>query len=120
MLERSEALCFQSALQIAHLIATRQITSRAVTHYFLDRIALGSELNAFTAVFAEQALAAADAADSALEAGHPLSALHGVPVAIKDNIEIAHTPASAGSLSRLGSVSAVTSTVAQQIGRAHV
>lgn len=115
MLERSEALCFQSALQIAHLIATRQITSRAVTHYFLDRIARGSELNAFTAVFAEQALAAADAADSALEAGHPLSALHGVPVAIKDNIEIAHTPASAGSLSRLSTVSAVTSTAAQRL-----
>ncbi|NMY86671.1 amidase [Pseudomonas sp. WS 5411] len=115
MHERPEALCFQTALQIAHLIATRQITSRAVTQYFLDRIALGGALNAFTVVFAEQALAAADAADIALDTGRPLSALHGVPVAIKDNIEIANTLASAGSLSRLTTISSVTSTVAQRL-----
>lgn len=115
MRERSEALCFQTALQIAQLIATRQITSRAVTQYFLDRIARSSALNAFTIVLAEQALAAADAADRALDAGHSLSPLHGVPVAIKDNIEIANTLASAGSLSRLTTISSVTSTVAQQL-----
>lgn len=115
MRERSEALCFQTALQIAHLIATRQITSRAVTQYFLDRIARGSALNAFTVVFAEQALAAADAADHALVAGHSLSPLHGVPVAIKDSIEIANTPASAGSLSRLTAISSVTSTVVERL-----
>ena len=115
MREPSEALCFQTALQIAHLIATRQITSRAVTQYFLDRIALGGALNAFTVVFAEQALAAADAADRALDTGHPLSPLHGVPGAIKDKIEIANTLASAGSLSRLTTISSVTSTVAQRL-----
>ncbi|NMY96025.1 amidase [Pseudomonas proteolytica] len=115
MREPSEALCFQTALQIAHLIATRQTTSRAVTQYFLDRIACSSALNAFTVVFAEQALAAADAADRALDTGHTLSPLHGVPVAIKDNIEIANTLASAGSLSRLTTISAVTSTVAQRL-----
>lgn len=115
MREQSEALCFQTALTIAHLIATRQITSRAVTQYFLDRIARSSALNAFTVVFAEQALAAADAADNALDTGHPLSPLHGVPVAIKDSIEIAGTPASAGSLSRLTTVSSVTSSVAQRL-----
>lgn len=115
MRERSEALCFQTALQLAHLIATRQITSRAVTQYFLERIARSSTLNAFTVVFAEQALAAADAADKALDKGHSLSPLHGVPVAIKDNIEIANTLASAGSLSRLTTISSVTSTVAQRL-----
>lgn len=115
MCERSQALCFQTALQIAHLIATRQITSRAVTQYFLDRIARSSALNAFTIVFAEQALAAADAADSALDTGQPLSPLHGVPVAIKDNIEIANTLASAGSLSRLTTISSATSAVAQRL-----
>ncbi|KMM84107.1 amidase [Pseudomonas taetrolens] len=115
MRERSEALCFQTALKIAHLIATRQITSRAVTQHFLDRIARSSALNAFTVVFAEQALAAADAADNTLDAGHSLSPLHGVPVAIKDSIEIANTRASAGSLSRLTTISSVTSTVAQRL-----
>lgn len=115
MREQSEALCFQTARQIAHLIATRQVTSRAVTQYFLDRIARSSALNAFTVVFPEQALAAADAADSALDTGHSLSPLHGVPVAIKDNIEIANTLASAGSLSRLTAISSATSTVVQRL-----
>lgn len=115
MLERSEALCFQTALQIAHLIATRQITSRAVTQYFLERIARSSALNAFTLVFAEQALAAADAADQALVTGQPLSPLHGVPVAIKDSIEMANTATSAGSLSRLTTISCVTATVVERL-----
>ena len=115
MHDQPKNLCFQTAQKIAHLIASRQLTSRAVTQYFLDRIARGSALNAFTAVFAEQALAQADEADRALDDGRVLSPLHGVPVAIKDNIEIAGTPVSAGSLSRLAVVSTVTSTVVERL-----
>lgn len=114
MREPSEDLCFQTALQIAHLIATRQTTSRAVTQYFLDRIACSSALNAFTVVFAEQAWRQ-PMPPIARSIPDTLSPLHGVPVAIKDNIEIANTLASAGSLSRLTTISAVTSTVAQRL-----
>lgn len=115
MQDQPKSLHFQTALQIAHLIETRQTTSRAVTSYFLDRIARGSALNAFTEVFTEEALARADEADRALDEGRVLSPLHGVPVAIKDNIEVSGTPASAGSLSRLACVSSVTSAAVKRL-----
>ncbi|WP_324622806.1 amidase [Delftia lacustris] len=117
MRETPTPLHFQNALQIAHLIVSGEISSRKVTEHFLERIARAPELNVFTQVFAEQALAQADAADAALLAGGggPAGALHGVPVAIKDSIEVAGTIASAGSLSRLASMSAETSAAVQRM-----
>lgn len=117
MREFSAPLHFQSALSIASQIASGQISSRQVTQYFLDRIARAQALNAFTEVFAEQALAQADAADAALRPGGagPASPLHGVPVAIKDSIEVAGSTASAGSLSRLAITSDITATAVQRL-----
>ncbi len=69
MRETPTPLHFQNALQIAHLIVSGEISSRKVTEHFLERIARAPELNVFTQVFAEQALAQADAADAALLAG---------------------------------------------------
>lgn len=120
MRETSAPLHFQSALSIASQIASGQVTSREVTQHFLDRIARAHGLNAFTVVFAEQALAQADAADAALRPGGPgpSSALHGVPVAIKDSIEVAGSTASAGSLSRLNITSDITATAVQRMSAA--
>jgi amidase len=54
----------------------------------LDRLdAVNSTLNAVTVVLADQALAAADQADTARARGESLGALHGVPVTIKENID---------------------------------
>lgn len=119
-MRESLPLHFQSALQIASLIASAKISSREVTQHFLERIARANALNAFTLVFAEQALAQADAADAALRPGGsgPASALHGVPVALKDSIEVAGSVASAGSLSRLGSTSSSTATAVQRMSAA--
>ncbi|MGC7403586.1 amidase [Pandoraea pneumonica] len=117
MREFSAPLHFQSALSIASQIASGQISSRQVTQHFLDRIARAHALNAFTEVFIEQALTQADAADAALRPGGagPASALHGVPVAIKDSIEVASSTASAGSLSRLAITSDSTATAVQRM-----
>lgn len=117
MRELSAPIHFQSALSIASQIASGQVTSREVTQHFLDRIARADRLNAFTEVFAEQALAQADAADAALRPGGsgPSSPLHGVPVAIKDSIEVAGSTASAGSLSRLNITSDITATAVQRM-----
>ncbi len=70
------------------MVREREISSRELTQLQLDRIArLQPELNAFRIVRAEQALVAADAADAmgAEERGP----LHGVPVAIKDDVDMA-------------------------------
>ncbi len=115
MQDELKALHFQSALQIARQIADGRITSREVTQCFLDRIHRANALNAFTVVLDEQALAQADAADRALRSGQAASPLHGVPIVIKDSIEIAGTAVAAGSLSRMAVVSTGTSAVARRL-----
>ena len=65
-----------------------------VTRAFLERIAAyDGQLRAFITVDADQALAAARAADNS----PPIGALHGVPVAVKDNIDTAGLRTTAGS-----------------------
>ena len=78
------------AVQTAALIRDRQISAREVTVSVLTRIAeVNPRFNALPFVMAEAALAAADAADQAQARGEPLGALHGVPVTIKINIDVA-------------------------------
>ena len=54
-------------------------------------------LKAFITPTPELALEAAERADRAAEAGEWLGLLHGVPVAIKDNIDVAGIPCTSGS-----------------------
>jgi amidase len=60
------------------------------------------ELNAFVSVFAESALEAARASETAMRRGEPLGLLHGVPVTVKDSFDIAEQPTLAGSRLRTG------------------
>src|SRR5262245_47815202 len=49
---------------------------------------LDSKLHAFVEVFADDARMAAEAADKAIRSGHAVGPLHGIPVALKDLIEL--------------------------------
>ena len=74
-----------SLVAVAKAIADKKFSSREVTQSCLDRIAQWQpRVNAFMAIEADEALAAADAADAALAKGKNLGALHGVPLAHKD------------------------------------
>src|SRR5437899_11275996 len=74
-----------SLTSVAKAIAEKRIPSREATQSCLDRIAQWQpRLNAFMAIEAEQALAAADAADTAQAKDKVSGALHGVPLAHKD------------------------------------
>ncbi|HVY98051.1 MAG TPA: amidase [Dongiaceae bacterium] len=65
----------------------------AVTSQALDRIAACDKaLNAFIAVLAERAMDRAKAAEAELRAGKDRGPLHGVPVGIKDLVEMAGVP----------------------------
>ena len=65
-------------------------TARDVVNACLERIdATNPELNALTEVRPDAALEAADAADRAVAEGQALGVLHGVPVTIKGNVDVA-------------------------------
>lgn len=75
------------------MIANREVSSRDVVQAHLDRIdAVNPHLNAIVRRLDSEALAAADIADGAVAAGGPLGVLHGVPVTVKENIDLAGTP----------------------------
>ncbi|MER7821417.1 amidase [Streptomyces sp. NPDC096097] len=85
--DREDAeLMFQGVARQAELVRTGKTTSRALVEAALRRIArTDAVLGAFRVVLAEQALAEADARDGAESTGP----LHGVPVAVKDELDVA-------------------------------
>lgn len=79
------ALCFTPATDLAAMIRRRTISPVEIMDTVLARIeALNPRLNAFLAVNADGARAAAKAAEAAVMRGEPLKPLHGLPVSIKD------------------------------------
>ncbi len=58
-------------------------------------------LHAYVEVYARDARMAAQAAENALRAGHAVGPLHGVPIALKDLIDVAGRPTGGGSLTRV-------------------
>src|ERR1700712_957991 len=88
-----EELAFAGAVRLVELLRTGETTSRALVEMFLRRIArLDPVLSAFTVVLAEQARAAADAADARGASGADVAALLGLPIAVKDNLDVAGVP----------------------------
>ena len=80
---------FAGLARQAEMIATGDVSSRELTEAYLERIArLNPTLNAFRVVFAERALTEADQADGRRRGGDT-RALLGVPIAIKDDTDVA-------------------------------
>ena len=76
--------------ELVRRTTSRRTTARAVTEACLRRIdERDPRLNAFSVVLATEALAEADRLDRALASGEPPGPLHGVPVAIKEEIDVA-------------------------------
>ena len=90
-----------SAADIRDRLTSGSLTSRALTQAYLDRIAAidaaGPKLNAVIELN-PSALQVADSLDAERRSGKVRSALHGVPILIKDNIDVAGLVNSAGSL----------------------
>src|ERR1700681_2256315 len=105
-----------SLTAIAQAIAAKRVSSREVTQSCLDRITQWQlRLNAFMAIEAEAARAAADAADAALAKGNVSGGLHGVPLAHKDMYYDAGKVVTCGSKIRRGFVATTTSTALQRL-----
>jgi len=86
-------------LGAAAAIRAGATTPTALVEAALARIAaLDGSLNAFQLVLAEQALADARRAEAELAAGQDRGPLHGLPVAVKDLLDMGGLPTTAGSL----------------------
>lgn len=78
-------LCFTPATELATAIQRKQLSPVEIVEAILARIkALNPRLNAYLAVDAEGALAAARTAEATLMRGESLGVLGGLPVSIKD------------------------------------
>lgn len=72
------------------------------------------QLAAFTEVFADGARRAADAATAAIRNGWRIGPLHGVPIALKDLIEIKGRETKGGTAANAGRISTYTATLAER------
>ena len=94
----NQDLSFLSAAELGRLIASRQVSPVDATEACLSRIQqLDGKLHAYITVSADQAIAAARDAEQAITSGNYLGPIHGVPVAVKDQIWTKGIPTTNGS-----------------------
>lgn len=85
-----ERIATASATEQAAAIRAREITSRELLDLFADRIdRLNGPLNAVVTLDLDQARGDADRADAETARGESRGPLHGLPITIKDAIEVA-------------------------------
>ena len=80
----------ETATQLAAMVRAKQISSRELLDLYLGRVErMNPVVNAVVTQDGEAAHLAATRADNNLAAGRPVGPLHGLPVTIKDAIEVA-------------------------------
>ncbi len=89
---------FRPVHELAAEIAARRLSPVDLVDEYLARIErLEPRLHAFVSVNATRARLAAEGADKAIRAGHAVGPLHGIPIAVKDLVEIKGEVAMGGS-----------------------
>jgi aspartyl-tRNA(Asn)/glutamyl-tRNA(Gln) amidotransferase subunit A len=98
--------------QLSAAIQGRRLSPVELVDTLLDAIArVDEKLHAFVALYSDDARLAAEAADKAIRAGHSAGPLHGVPIALKDLVEIEGHVTTGGSKVWQHRVSHTTATV---------
>jgi aspartyl-tRNA(Asn)/glutamyl-tRNA(Gln) amidotransferase subunit A len=106
-------------IDAATQLRTGEFTARALTDACLERIARDNpRLNAFITITADLARAQADDADRELTAGRDRGPLHGIPISIKDLIDIEGLPTTAASRVRQGHVATRDARIITNLRRA--
>jgi amidase len=104
--------------QMAAAMAEKRVTSREIVRQYLVRLAIYEDrLNAALAVN-PRALDEADALDRERAAGKVRGPLHGIPVALKDNIHTTHLPTTGGALAFVGYVPPYEATLTKNLREA--
>ena len=78
---------FLSTAELSELIRQKELSPVEVTESYLERIdALNFKFNSYLTVCREEALQAAREAEQAIAQGNYLGPMHGIPVAVKDQL----------------------------------
>jgi len=90
-------LAFLPIGELSPLLESGEVGAVALTELFIERAkGVGRGLNCFIALLEKSALEEARQAEARAKAGRRLGPLDGVPVALKDNIDVAGVPTSNG------------------------
>jgi amidase len=91
------------AIELAAAIERGEVSAREAVQAHLQRIEkVNAQVNAVTVVLDESALAAADDADRRHASGEQLGPLHGVPITVKENIDLTGSATSQGTVALAG------------------
>lgn len=104
-----------TAVEALPALKTGGLSSRAYVEVLLDRARAADHLNAFICIDADRALVAADAADERRARGNDLGPLHGLPIVLKDNFDVAGYATTAGTPALRGNRPAQTAPAAQRL-----
>jgi aspartyl-tRNA(Asn)/glutamyl-tRNA(Gln) amidotransferase subunit A len=105
--------------ELARAIRARELSAETATTRCLERIAeRNPSINAYITILADQALAQAQQADAELARGHDRGPLHGVPVSLKDIIDLRGVATTAASKVRDGHVASDDATVVARLREA--
>ena len=107
---------FATVSELSSAFARRTLSPVDVVDVLLGRIEkLDPTLHAFIDVYAGDARLAAEAADRAIRSGHAVGPLHGVPIALKDLVDLEGRVTTGGSKVWAKRVSPTTATLARRL-----
>lgn len=114
-----DAIVFATIREQSHLIRTRKLSAVELTKLYLARIErLDTRLHAFNTVLAEEALITARAADEELAAGRYFGPLHGIALAVKDQMDVKGVANTGGSRAYLGNIANKDATIVARLREA--
>ncbi|MEK3937191.1 amidase [Sporosarcina sp. FSL W7-1349] len=117
----SQKLNEKTITELAPLIENKEVSPVDVANDVFDQIeALNEEVNAFISITKEKALDQARLAEKEIQEGRYRGPLHGIPMAIKDNIYIANEPTTMGSKIHQDFIPTENATVVNQLEKAGV
>ena len=102
--------------QLSQLLQSRKLSPVELTDAYLAKIGQQDpKLHAFVEVYAEDARLASRGAEAAIRAGHCVGPLHGVPIALKDLIELEGRVVTGGSEAMKARHATRTATLAKKL-----
>ena len=119
MSNKREELAFDSIHELAPKIKDGSVSPVDITEIALERTAaLNPKLNAFLDIWQDEALAAATKAEREIADGRYLGPMHGIPIGLKDLVDVAGKVTTGGSKVLQSNIAAQDATVTDRLNRA--